>query len=83
MKVLLVYKESAYHQYLSSRQLLKNLKKRSYWSVVLGSHQRHNHTLEGVQKTLREKGLDVTLVLRDRVNRLGNVDGKFKLVVSV
>ena len=82
-KVLLVYKESAYRQYLSSKQLLKSLKKASCWNVVLGSHQRHNKTLDGVMKTLRQKGLDVTLVLRDRVNRLGNVDGKFGLLVSV
>jgi len=82
-KVLLVYKESAYHQYLSSRQLLKNLKKGSYWKVVLGSHQRHNQTLQEVRETLRRHGLDVTLALRKRVYQLGNVDGRFGLVVSV
>ena len=82
-KVLLVYKESAYHQYLSSKQLLRNLKKGSYWNVVLGSHQRHNKTLDGVRKTLRQFGLNATLVLRYQVHRLGNVDGKFGLVVSV
>ncbi len=83
MKVLLVYKESAYHQYLSSKQLLKNLKKGSYWSVVWGSHQRHNRTLEGVRIILRQQGLDATLVLRKRVYRLREVDKKYGLVISV
>jgi NAD+ kinase len=82
-KVLLIYKESAYRQYLSSKQLIKNLKKGSYWKVVWGSHQRHNRTLEGVRKTLRQMGWDATLVLRERVSRLGTVDDKFGLVISV
>lgn len=82
-KVLLVYKESAYRQYLSSKQLLKNLKKGSYWNVVRGSHERHNRTLEGVRQTLRREGLTTTVVLRNQVAGVGNVDGKFGLVVSV
>ncbi|SRR5579871_3497034 len=82
-KVLLVYKESAYRQYLSSKQLLKSLKKGSYWKVIWGSHQRHHRTLEGVREALRRQGLNVTLALRNRVDSLGKLDGRYGLVVSV
>ncbi len=46
-RVLVVYKESAYSQYLSKKQLARSLKKGGYWNVVLGSHERHNLTLQG------------------------------------
>ncbi len=82
-RVLVVYKESAYSQYLSKKQLAKSLKKSGYWDVVLGSHQRHNLTLQGVRETLRREGLEVTLVLRHQVQQEKGVDKKFKLLVSV
>lgn len=82
-KVLVVYKESAYSQYLSSKQLARKLRKGGYWDVVLGSHRRHNQTLQGVREALRQRGLKVTLVLRDQIHRLKQVDRKFQLVVSV
>lgn len=82
-KVLLVYKESAYRQYLSSGQLLQKLKNGNYWRVIWGSHQRHHRTLEGVREILRRQGLEVVLALRGRVGRQGRLDGRFGLVVSV
>lgn len=82
-RVLVVYKESAYSQYLSKKQLAKSLKKSGYWDVVLGSHQRHNLALRGVRETLKKEGLRVTLVLRDKVHLEKGVDKKFKLLVSV
>ena len=83
MKVLVVYKESAYSRYLSAPQLAKNLRRRSYWKVVLGSHQRHNRTLKGVLECLEGRGLDIQLVLRNQVHRLRQVDLHFSLLVSV
>ena len=80
---MVVYKESAYSQYLSKNQLAKSLKKSGYWDVVLGSHQRHNLTLQGVREALEREGLEVTLVLRGQVHREKGVDEKFKLLVSV
>jgi NAD+ kinase len=82
-KVLVVYKESAYSQYLSKKQLAKSLKKSGYWDIVLGSHQRHNLTLNGVRETLEREGLDVTLVLRNQVHREKGVEEKYQLLVSV
>jgi NAD+ kinase len=82
-RVLIVYKESAYSQYLSKKQLAKSLKKNGYWDVILGSHQRHNLTLQGVREALEREGLEVTLILRDQVHREKGVDQKFKLLVSV
>ena len=83
MKALVVYKESAYSRYLSSRQLARSLKNGNYWKTLLGSHRRHNQTLRGVLETLKGRGLDVQLVLRNQVHRLREVDRKFHLVVSV
>jgi NAD+ kinase len=82
-RVLVVYKESAYSQYLSKKQLAQSLKKGGYWDVVLGSHQRHYLTLRGVREILEREGLAVTLVLRDQVYKLRDVDRKFQLVISV
>lgn len=82
-KVLVIYKESAYSQFLSRHQLSQGLKKGGYWDVVLGSHERHHLTLKGVRETLVAEGLDVTLVLRDQVYGLKDVDRRFQLLVSV
>jgi NAD+ kinase len=82
-RVLVVYKESAYSQYLTSRQLTRGLRKGGYWGVVIGSHQRHNQTLTAVRESLKARGLSATLVLRERVHRLKDVDGRFHLVVTV
>jgi len=82
-KVLVIYKESAYSQYLSRKQLSSGFKKGEYWDVVLGSHQRHNLTLQGVRETLKKEGLSMTLVLRDQVYHLRDVDKKYQLVISV
>ncbi len=82
-KVLVVYKESAYSRYLSSKQLTKSLKKGNYWNVVMGSHQRHNQAVQGVRETLKRFGLSVTLILRYQIHRLREVDRRFQLVVSV
>lgn len=82
-RVLVVYKESAYSQYLTSHQLRRGLKRGGYWGVVLGSHQRHNETLAGVRDALKARGLRATLVMRDRVHRLKDVNGRFRFVVTV
>ncbi len=82
-KVLVVYKESAYTQYLSSRQLMRKLRNDAYWHVVLGSHQRHHLSLQGVLAVLRKEGLETALVLRNRIHHLRDVDRKYRMVVSV
>jgi len=82
-RVLVVFKESAYAQYHSSTRLLRVLKKGRYWSILKGSHQRHNETLEGVKAILKAEGLPLTFVLRDQLRRLKGVDRRFDLLVSV
>jgi NAD+ kinase len=82
-RVLLVYKESAYSRYLSSKQLSQSFKRGGYWDIIRGSHQRHNRSLEGVREALRAEGLAPTLVLRDQVQRLKGVDRAFQMVVTV
>lgn len=82
-KVLVVYKESAYTQYLSSRQLMRKLRNDAYWHVVLGSHRRHHLSLQGVLAVLKKEGLETALVLRNRIHHLQDVDRKYRMVVSV
>ncbi len=82
-KVLVVYKESAYSQYLSSRRVPGSLKTGRYWKVILGSHQRHHRTLRTVLRTLKAKGFAPVVVMRDKVHRLKDIDGKYSLVVTV
>src|SRR5258708_5859079 len=82
-RVLVVYKESTYSRYGSSENLVRGFKKNKYWKVLKRSHERHNQTLDGVRDCLRSKGFEVITVLRSRVQRLGNVDKRFRFVVSV
>jgi NAD+ kinase len=81
--VLVVYKESAYSRFLSTKQLIRSLKKDKYWDIILGSHERHNAALKRVREILRAEGLTVTLVLRNQIHRLKEVDRKYRLVISV
>jgi NAD+ kinase len=82
-KVLVVYKESAYSRFLSTKKLTQNLRKSDYWHILQGSHRRHHGTLMGVREILEAEGLRATLVLRNHVHRLSRVDEKFDLVISV
>ena len=82
-RVLVVYKESAYRRFLSSRQLVRSLKKGNYWKVIRGSHQRQNDTLAGVKAVLRAGGISADWVSRDRVRRLRGVDRRYQFVISV
>ena len=82
-KVLVVYKESTYSRYSSSRDLVRGFKKNRYWKVLRRSHEKHNRTLDAVRQCLKSRGFEVTTVLRSSVRRLGNVDKRFRFVVSV
>lgn len=82
-KVLVIYKESAYSQFLSKGKWARGFKKGDYWDLVKGSHDRHHRTLTGVLRALGEEGLRVKKVLRSKAYRLREVDRRFSLVVSV
>lgn len=82
-KVLVVYKESAYRRFLSSKQLVQTLKKGNYWNVILGSHARQIDTLAGVKAALESRGIWAKWVSRDQIRRLNQADQKFDWVVSV
>ncbi len=82
-KVLVVYKESTYSRYSSSEKIVRGFKKRNYWAVLKGSHDKHNRTLMGVCGVLKAAGFEVTRVFRNRVETLKNVDEKFQFAVSV
>ena len=82
-RVLVVFKESAYRRFLSSKQLVQTLKKGNYWQVIRGSHRRQTDTLAGVKAALKSEGLKAKWISRDQVGRLSRVDQNFQLVVSV
>ncbi len=82
-RVLVIYKESAYSRFLSSRQLTSHFKKGGYWNIIQGSHRRHHDTLKEVREVLRSQGLGAKWVLRDRVQSLRRVDESYQFVVSV
>jgi NAD+ kinase len=82
-KVLVVYKESAYSRYLSSRKLRGVLRRGGYLKVMMGSHKRHHATLRTVLSTLKAGGFQPEMLRRDQVHRLRDVDGKYRLVVTV
>ncbi len=82
-RVLVVFKESAYRRFLSSKQLVQTLKKGNYWQVIRGSHRRQSDTLTGVKSVLKSEGLSAKWVSRDKVGRLSRVDQNFQLVISV
>jgi len=82
-RVLVVYKESTYSRYGASLPLVRGFKKNKYWSVLKASHERHGAALETVYQALRERGFQITTLLRSRVKSLRALDRRFDLVVSV
>lgn len=82
-KVLVIYKESAYSQFMAKGAWARGLQKGNYWEIVRGSHDRHHRTLTGVLQALAQEGLKVRRVLRSQAYRLRDVDRHFSLVVSV
>ena len=82
-RVLIVYKESAYTRNLSSLSTAHHFKKGDYWKVLRLSHEKHHSSLTSVRKVLERNGFEAVLVLRNRIHRLGQLDRKFQLVVSV
>jgi NAD+ kinase len=82
-KVLVVYKESAYSRFLASGNALRNLKKGNYWKIIRVSHERQKNTLQGVRQALKAEGLKFKWIKREQVHRLGQVDSRFGLVISV
>lgn len=81
--VLVIYKRSAYSRYLSSKAPLKNLKSGDYWKVVMRSHHWNGQTLKGVLGILKRHKLEVTLVQRERLGFLKEVEPRYHLAVPV